>query len=228
MANLYHLLGIDRRASAAEIRRAFLRRSKEVHPDVNSDNSSAEEEFKRLNEAYQILSDPALRRQYDEQTYQKPEATSNAGAFTTAAAAFQGGSHRGAPSQARTRRSPWAPYFILYGLLLTWILSLAWGTFQTESSGREVSTITASQEKQRFLALYQNYPDLISTREAEVITGKKHLPRGFTNLLENLLQRGDTALFRKLILLQTDPQQYRQSNHEEKDQRRAAAGTKGY
>ena len=58
----YGLLGVDREASTAEIRRAYLRRIKQVHPDANP---GQEEEAKRVILAYELLSDSQRRRQYD-------------------------------------------------------------------------------------------------------------------------------------------------------------------
>ncbi len=62
----YLLLGVPATASAEEIQRAFRRLAKELHPDHNLDRSGwATAAFQAINEAYAVLSDPALRRQYD-------------------------------------------------------------------------------------------------------------------------------------------------------------------
>ncbi|MRR12206.1 J domain-containing protein, partial [bacterium] len=60
----YEILGCSRDASEAEIKKAFRRRARETHPDVN-DHENAEEEFKACNEAYDVLSDPAKKQMYD-------------------------------------------------------------------------------------------------------------------------------------------------------------------
>jgi len=61
----YRILGVSRNASQEEIKRAYRRLARQFHPDVNPGDKVAEERFKEINEAYQILSDPQKRRQYD-------------------------------------------------------------------------------------------------------------------------------------------------------------------
>jgi DnaJ-class molecular chaperone len=63
--DLYDVLGVARNAGAEDIKKAYRRLARERHPDRDSKNPYAEEEFKRLGEAYSILSDPVRRAQYD-------------------------------------------------------------------------------------------------------------------------------------------------------------------
>ena len=60
----YEVLGVGRDASPDEIHRAFRKLARKYHPDVNS-TAEAEEKFKEINEAHEVLSDPEKRKQYD-------------------------------------------------------------------------------------------------------------------------------------------------------------------
>jgi len=64
-ADPYEVLGVERDASEAEIKKAFRKLARELHPDVNKHDPEAEEKFKAAAEAYEILSDPERRRTYD-------------------------------------------------------------------------------------------------------------------------------------------------------------------
>jgi DnaJ-class molecular chaperone len=61
----YEILGVGRDASAKEVKGAFRRLARELHPDVNDHDPEAEEKFKAAAEAYEVLSDPERRRTYD-------------------------------------------------------------------------------------------------------------------------------------------------------------------
>lgn len=61
----YKILGIDKNASQDEIKRAFRKQARKYHPDVNPDEDRSGERFKKINEAYRVLSDEEKREMYD-------------------------------------------------------------------------------------------------------------------------------------------------------------------
>jgi len=62
----YETLGVSKTASDEEIRSAFRKLARKYHPDVAKDKKTAEEKFKEINEAYEVLSDPEKRKKYDQ------------------------------------------------------------------------------------------------------------------------------------------------------------------
>jgi curved DNA-binding protein len=85
----YATLGVPRNADQTEIKRAYRKLARQVHPDVNADKAYAERRFKEINEAYTVLSDPEKRRKYDrfgaewsrfQQAGYRPENARNRGA----------------------------------------------------------------------------------------------------------------------------------------------------
>jgi curved DNA-binding protein len=92
----YATLGVDKSASQADIRKAFRRLAREHHPDVNKDDKKAEQRFKEVSEANEVLSDPEKRRAYDQlgadwAAYQRAGADPFAGGFPGGAGGAPGG-----------------------------------------------------------------------------------------------------------------------------------------
>lgn len=65
MSDYYQTLGVSREASSEQIKKAYRELAFKYHPDRNSGDSGAEERFKRINEAYSVLGDPAKKNRYD-------------------------------------------------------------------------------------------------------------------------------------------------------------------
>jgi molecular chaperone DnaJ len=63
--DLYKVLGVDRKASQEEIKKAYRKLARQHHPDRNPGDAAAEEQFKRISAAYDVLGDPDKRKQYD-------------------------------------------------------------------------------------------------------------------------------------------------------------------
>jgi molecular chaperone DnaJ len=106
----YDVLGVARGADENEIKRAYRQLARKHHPDVNADKITAERKFKEINEAYEVLSDPQKRANYDRFGH----AGSDGGGFAAGAGA-EGfgdifdmffGAARGAASQAPRRNGP--------------------------------------------------------------------------------------------------------------------------
>ena len=76
----YEVLGVDKKASAEDIKKAYRKLAKECHPDLHPNDKQAEERFKELNEANEVLSDPEKRARYDQFGFDGPQAGFGGGA----------------------------------------------------------------------------------------------------------------------------------------------------
>jgi molecular chaperone DnaJ len=66
LEDLYRILGVERDASQAELKKVYRQLVRQYHPDTNKDNPEAEERFKKINAAHDVLSDPEKRARYDQ------------------------------------------------------------------------------------------------------------------------------------------------------------------
>jgi DnaJ-class molecular chaperone len=66
MSDYYNILGVNKTATSDEIKKAYRKLAIKYHPDKNPGDKSAEEKFKEISEAYEVLSDEKTRREYDQ------------------------------------------------------------------------------------------------------------------------------------------------------------------
>ena len=118
----YEVLGVQRNATEADIKKAYRQMAKKYHPDMNKGDKAAEaeEKFKEVNEAYSVLSDAEKRRQYDAMGHdaftqaaaRAPARAASAGLAAVSAAALAGSrifSARFSAASAGRRRAVPAP-----------------------------------------------------------------------------------------------------------------------
>ncbi len=91
----YEVLGVEKGADEAAIKRAYRTLAKKYHPDVNPGDKTAEEKFKEVNEAYQVLSNPQKRAQYDQFGHDGPQAGFGGGSGFGGFSGFEGGGFGG-------------------------------------------------------------------------------------------------------------------------------------
>src|SRR3954467_5040196 len=83
----YQTLGVERAASADEIRKAYRKLARKHHPDLNPGDKAAEDRFKKVQEAYDILSDDNKRKVYDQYGFYSDNIPPNGGGFSGGAGA---------------------------------------------------------------------------------------------------------------------------------------------
>src|SRR3979409_1672864 len=100
----YGVLGVKKSASTDEIRKAFRKLARKYHPDVNPGNKAAEEKFKEISEAYEVLSNADSRKKYDQlgADWKKYEQAGNQGGGFDWSKYAQGQQGRGGPQYQYT------------------------------------------------------------------------------------------------------------------------------
>ena len=97
----YGVLGVKKNASADEIRKAFRKLARKYHPDVNPNNKAAEEKFKEISEANDILTDPKKRKIYDQLGFYSDNIDPAAAEAYSRGGGFGAGGFGGVPGQGR-------------------------------------------------------------------------------------------------------------------------------
>ncbi len=99
----YKILGVPRNATEKEIKKAYRKLARQYHPDANPNDPTAEEKFKEINEAYEVLSDPEKRKKYDQFGAQWKNFTSAGGRPEDFWRQWQAGAGAGSPGGASYR-----------------------------------------------------------------------------------------------------------------------------
>lgn len=95
----YQILGVGKTASEKDIKQAYRKLARKLHPDVNPNNKQAQDKFKEVNEAYDVLSDPEKRKKYDTlganwQQYEQYQRAGGQGPFQWGGNSYGGGQYR--------------------------------------------------------------------------------------------------------------------------------------
>ncbi|MDO5112496.1 MAG: molecular chaperone DnaJ [Clostridia bacterium] len=125
-ADYYEVLGVQKNASADEIKSAYRKMAKKYHPDLNPDSKEAEEKFKEVNEAYEVLSDEQKRAKYDQFGHAAFDPASGGGAydagfgdFSDIFSSFFGGASGFGGGGRSSRNGPMAGHDLRYNLTIT-------------------------------------------------------------------------------------------------------------
>src|SRR6202166_1470239 len=127
----YEILGVKKSASAEDIRKAFRKLARKYHPDVNPGDKAAEEKFKALSEANDVLSDPKKRKIYDQVGFY----SDNIDAATAEAYARSGGGAGGFPGPQPAAGGPQGSQFDFSGFDFSDMVEGARGRKATGSGG---------------------------------------------------------------------------------------------
>lgn len=95
MSDLYHILGLSKTASQQEIKAAYRKLAKQYHPDMNPKDEKLKKKFQEISTAYKILSDPSMRKRYDQGEIDAQGNEKAFGFHPGAGQGFQGGFNQG-------------------------------------------------------------------------------------------------------------------------------------
>ena len=171
----YEILGVKKSASADDIRKAFRKLARKYHPDVNPGDKAAEEKFKSLSEANEVLSDPKKRKIYDQVGFYSDNidaATAEAYARAGGGSAGPGAGFPGAPSGRRRARRP---NFDFGGFDFTDMFENAKGRKASNSGTRQLPRyfLRNFRRTRRGCARKARSPDPISSTRSTCLSGRR-------------------------------------------------------
>ena len=149
MRDLYEVLGVDRQASASDLKKAYYKLAKQYHPDHNPNDKAAEDKFKEASNAYQVLSDDDQRARYDRFGFDGIRGANGAGAgsgFSSVEDIFSAfgdlfGDFFGGRSSGGRRQSRGADLRVDLGLSFS---EAVWGVSKEVKVSREIACTTCN------------------------------------------------------------------------------------
>ena len=202
MQNYYHILGIASDASERAIRQAYLQLCKQYHPDKNGGAEWAQERLKVINEAYETLSDPMRRLQYNKQIRAQKELARKE-VVTTRAKVKETAPSIDITDVFSTGSRLFRPILTLMLAAAFFIIAVLY--FERDTSSKTVTAVKTSyseqayeSERERFLKFCKEHPNVLSKQEFDLLVEQSIEP-GFTYILNRLLVQGDTSDIHYLI-----------------------------
>jgi|SRR5665811_2446266 len=150
--DFYEVLGVERDANKAELKTAFRKLARELHPDVNDHDPEAEEKFKAAAEAYEVLSDPERRRAYDAHGHEglRGAGAGPAGGFNSVEDIFQ--AFFGGSFGFEARRGPMRGQDLIHTVEITAVEAMLGAKISVPSheGGREIELPPGTQPGTQF------------------------------------------------------------------------------
>lgn len=203
MVDYYDILGVPINASKEELKKAYLKKCKAFHPDLHGSAEWAEEQFKSINEAYEVLYDGFKRQSYDSEFLRSAKIVSDIPKHSQTKHEVVFVPH---PSASKS----FLP-FLKWGMGVTAILLFALTFLQLLETQKanvpkalKVNYKYLDEEKARFLAFCAEYPNVISKESFDQIIEQK-IATGLTYKLRLKMAVRDTSGIYQLLEMYIQP-----------------------